>query len=468
MINIVDYFLRCVGVFYILYIILYASYLFLSVVDGALNLYKRDKMLKIRNELKHEFYVPVSILVPAYNEELTIVDTVKSLLRLDYRLYEIIVISDGSDDNTALNLIEAFKMRKVNRPIHRKLRCKEQKEVYESFEGKIPITLICKENGGKGDSLNMGINASKYPYFLCLDADSFLQKNSLEKIVQPVLQEDDVIAVGGLVRIAQCVKIEDGNVTDYKLPKNPIVCMQVVEYDRSFLASRILLDRFNGNLIISGAFGLFRKEEVIAVGGYDSDTLGEDMELVVKLHTFCRNNNKNYAIRYEPSAVCWSQAPTQLKDLKKQRRRWYLGLFQSMLKYRYIFLNIRFGLVSFISYMYYLFYELLAPFIEICGLGTMLLAAFFELLNVRFMITFFLLYGVYGAMMTLIAFYQRIYTQGIKISFSDGILAILMCLLESIFFRYVLSAVRMTSFVNYKKRKRNWGNIKREHYNKSL
>lgn len=465
MINKVDFFLRCIGVFYVIYLLIYVSYIFLSVVLGALRLYKRDKMIKIKNELKHEYYIPVSVLVPAYNEELTIVDSVKSLLALNYKLYEIIIIDDGSTDNTAKNIIDSFEMNRIDRPIHRKVKCKPQRAVYEAVVNKISITLISKENGGKGDSLNMGINASRYPYFLCLDADSFLQKNSLEKIVQPVLGDDSVIAVGGMVRIAQCVEIKNGDIVGYKLPKNPITCMQVLEYDRSFLASRILLDQINGNLIISGAFGLFRKEEVVAAGGYDDSTLGEDMELVVKLHALCRNSNKKYTIKYEPGAICWSQAPSSIVDLMKQRRRWHLGLFQSMVKYRYMFLNLRFGLVSIISYMYYLLYELISPIIEIFGFITMLVAMYFGLLNVRFMLTFLILYGIYGALMTLIAFYQRIYTQALKISVGDGILALFMCLLENIFFRYIISFVRMTAFFNYKKNKRRWGIIKREKHN---
>lgn len=161
----------------------------------------------------------------------------------------------------------------------------------------------------------MGINASRYPYFICVDADSMLQKDSLERIVQPAMEDDAVVAVGGLIRVAQCIQIEeDGAALSYHLPWNFLTGMQVMEYDRSFLASRILLDGFNGNMIISGAFGLFKKDVVIAAGGYATDTLGEDMELVAKLHVFCRNNLHRYSIRYEPNAICWSQAPSTLGD----------------------------------------------------------------------------------------------------------------------------------------------------------
>ena len=406
----VEIFLRGVGTFFLLYLILYATYLFLSVLVGAWRLYQHDRMAQIRNELRHDYYVPISVLVPAYNEEVTIVDSVRSLMDLDYRLYEIIVIDDGSKDETAARLIEAFSMRRVERPVHLRLKCRPLKAVYEAPGTKVTLTLVHKENGGKGDSLNMGINVSRYPYFLCMDADSLLQKDSLEKIAQPVLEDDCVVAVGGLIRVAQCVEMENGEVVGYHLPANPVTCMQVMEYDRSFLASRILMDQFNGNHIISGAFGLFKKETVVAAGGYDAGTLGEDMELVVKLHVYCRNNQQKYAIRYEPNAVCWSQAPTSLKDLMKQRRRWHLGLFQSMVLHRQIFANPRFGLVSWISYMYYLLFELLSPAIEVFGILTMVLAACFGFLNVPFMLRYFLFYAAYGAAMTMTAFYQRIYT----------------------------------------------------------
>ena len=431
-----DVFFDAVALFFLLYLIVY--------------------------ELKHEFYFPVSILVPAYNEEVTILDSVRSLLDLDYRLYEVIVVDDGSKDRTSQILAEAFKLQKVSRPIRRIVPTKAVEAVYEGICNGISLTLIRKENGGKGDALNMGINASRYPYFVCIDADSMLQKDSLERIVQPVMEDDTVVAVGGLIRVAQCIELEEGNVVGYHLPKNVLSSMQVMEYDRSFLASRILLDGFNGNLIISGAFGLFKKDVVAAVGGYDCHTLGEDMELVMKMHVFCRCNDIPYSIRYEPNAVCWSQAPGSLSDLAKQRRRWHLGLFQSLMKYRDMFLRTRFGLVGTVSYFYYLVYELLSPFIEVFGLIATALAAFLGYLSVPFMISFYILYAAYGAILTITAFFQRIYTQKLKISRSDTIRAVIMCFLENVFFHFFLSFVRTTAFKGYRKRKLQWGSIKRE------
>ena len=450
------------ALFFLIYLIIYASFLFLSVATGAYRLYKRDKMLDIKNELKHDFYFPISILVPAYNEEVTILDSVRSLLDLDYRLYEVIVLDDGSKDRTTDILVDAFHLTRTNRPIRKTVACQPEEAIYEGVYNGIRLTLIRKKNGGKGDALNMGINASNYPYFVCIDADSMLQKDSLKKIVQPVMENDKVVAVGGLIRVAQCIHLEEGNVISYHLPHNLRIGMQVMEYDRSFLASRIFMDGFNGNLIISGAFGLFKKEIAAAAGGYDTHTLGEDMELVMKLHAFCRCNDIPYSIRYEPNAVCWSQAPGSLKDLAKQRRRWHLGLFQSLVKYRNMFMKTRYGLIGSVSYLYYLVYELLSPFIEVFGLLVTFLAAAMGYLSVPFMIGFYLLYAAYGSILTITAFFQRVYTQKLKVSRTDMVRAVILCFMENIFFHFFLSFVRVTAFAGYRRKKLQWGSIKRE------
>lgn len=459
--------LRWVEAFFLLYLLLYASYLFLSVAMGAWRLYHQDRMRTIKNELKHDFYFPVSVLVPAHNEEVTILDNVKSLLDLDYQLYEVIVIDDGSGDETSQVLIDYFHMREVSRPIRLSIPCKSIEAVYEAPDTRVRLTLLRKENGGKGDALNAGINASQYPYFLCIDADSVLQWDSLERIVQPVLEDDDVVAVGGLIRVAQCIKFNpDGEggahrELSYHLPWNFLTSMQVMEYDRSFLASRILLDGFNGNLIISGAFGLFKKSVVIAAGGYATDVLGEDMELVAKLHAYCRSNMERYSIRYEPNAVCWSQAPSTLPDLFRQRRRWHIGLFQCITRYRFMFLKSRFGMVGTISYLYYLLYELYSPIIEVVGLAVTVAAALVGLLNAKFMLQFYLLFAIYSSILTITAFFQRIYTQNIHISRQDVLRACIMCLIENIFFRFVFDFIRLSALIGYQKNKGTWGTIKR-------
>lgn len=465
MIIVIDTFLKVVGVFFILYLIGYSTFLFLSVLVGSSELYKIHKQKRLQNILPNDYFLPISIIVPAYNEEITVVETVKSLLELDYRLYEIIVVDDGSKDNTANEVINAFNMHPVLRPIRRRIACQPEEFIYETHGTKVPLTVIRKKNGGKADALNMGINAANYPYFICMDADSVLQYDSLKNISEPVLRNRNVAAVGGLVRLSNDVELENCRVKKYRLPKNILAAMQVLEYDRSFLASRILFDKFNGSLIISGAFGLFKKDLVIETGGYDSGTMGEDMELVVKLHEYCRANNIDYKICYATDAICWTQAPEKTGDLKKQRKRWHLGLFQSMYKHRKMLCNPKFGAVSFISYLYFLIYELLSPFIEIFGVFTILLAFCVNLINVPFMVLFFLIYAVFGSVLSLTAFFSRMYTSNLKVTFKDALKACFLCVFEITCLRFVLAWVRATAFIGYKKKKLQWGRIERKKIN---
>lgn len=461
MFDIIKIFYSIVGVLFIVYLLGYSTFLLLSVISGSLELYRDNKKKRYHGEIEHDYFVPVSIIVPAYNEEVTVADTVKSLLMMDYRLYEIVVVDDGSVDATTKVLVDRFRLIQVERPVNRQIPCRPETGIYEGMVNGISITLVQKQNGGKADALNMGINMSRYPYFICMDADSVLQRDSLKNIVRPILEEDNIVAVGGLVRISNCAVLDQGVLVKYHMPWNPIVGMQILEYDRSFMASRILMDKYNGNLIISGAFGLFHKETVCNVGGYDADTMGEDMELVVKLHAFCRINKISYGIRYAPDAICWSQCPATIKDLRKQRRRWYLGLFQTLMKHRKMFLSPEFGMVGSISFLYYLLYELFSPFIELFGIATIILAYLVNLVNVPFMILFFLIYAVYGAILTITAFFARIYTQNIRLSFTDVIKAIYLCIAESVFFRFIQAVTRMTAFVGYKKKRNAWGHIQR-------
>lgn len=457
-------FLNGVGVFFIIYLVGYSTFLFLAVVVGSSTLYQTRQQTRLKNLLEKNYYVPVTIIVPAYNEELTVVDTVRSLLALDYRLYEIVVVDDGSGDATSQKLIDAFRMHPIRRPIRRQVDCQREEFIYTAMDQKVPLTLVRKKNGGKADALNMGINIAQYPYFICIDADSVLQYDSLREIVRPVLEDDNVIAVGGSVRPCNGAEIQEGRVVQYRLPRKLLPCMQVLEYDRSFLAARILFDKFNGSLIISGAFGLFKKDVVIACGGYDHSTMGEDMELVVKMHEFCLANGLPYRIRYATGAICWTQVPERLKDLCTQRRRWHLGLFQSMMRHRGLFANLSYGPVSLISYVYFLLYELFSPYIELFGVLTMVLAFFVDLINIPFMILFYLIYAVFGSVLSLTAFFSRIQTIDLKISFMDGVKAVMLCLAEVTCLRFIMAFVRATAFRGYRKKKMQWGRIERKKF----
>ncbi len=442
------------GIFFIIYLLGYSTFLFVSVIVGENELFENIKKKKLQNIIEHDYYIPISIIVPAYNEEVTIIQTIESLLNLDYKTYEIIIVNDGSTDKTLDILNRKFNLNLVYRPIRKQLDSKNSIGIYEnSEEEKVSITLIDKENGGKADAINMGINASKYPYFVCMDSDSILEVDSLKKIATPILEDQNVIAVGSKIHISNDSVFKEGKLVELRLPKKIIPALQVLEYERSFLASRILLDKFNANLIISGAFGLFQKEAVINVGGYQLSSMGEDMELIVKLHSYYKSNSLPYKIKYAYEAVCWTQAPERLRDVLKQRKRWHLGLYQSLSQHKNLFTT---G-----SYLYYLIYELLSPFIELIGLFITLLAAVFGLLNVKHMILFFAVYALFGSMLTIISFLTRNYLSEAKVKFSDILRAFILCIPENIIFRFILAWTRMGSILFYRGKKTKWGSIER-------
>lgn len=457
-----DVILEIINIFFLVYLVGYSTFLFLSVTVGSSELFKKKQQYRMMNAIENNYYIPISIIVPAYNEEITVTDTVKSLLTLDYKVYEIIVVDDGSGDDTSKVMIEEFQMEPVRMPIRRQLPCQQDEFVYETKIQNIHVSLIRKKNGGKADALNMGINASRYPYFICIDADSVLQHDSLKKIALPLLENENVIAVGGSVRPSNGSVIENGRVVSYRLPKNLLASMQTLEYDRSFLASRILLDKFNGALIISGAFGLFQKQLVIEAGGYDPNTMGEDMELVVKLHEYCTANDIPYLIKYATDAICWSQVPESLRDLMKQRKRWHIGLFQSLWMHRHLAANPKYGPVSFISYTYFLFYELLSPYIEVFGVLSVILAYLLDMLNIRFALLFLGIYAVFGAVMSLTSFFARTQTLDLKLSFGDVLKAIGLCFFEVTILRSILAYTRFFALFRYRTKKRSWGKIKRK------
>lgn len=461
----VDLFLKGINIFFVLYLIGYSTFLFLSAVVGSSELFKKKQQYRMMSTIRNDYYIPISIIVPAYNEEVTVTATVTSLLALDYNLYEIIVVDDGSKDKTSQVMIDTFHMAPVRMPIRRQLNCKEEEFVYETKVGNVHVTLIRKKNGGKADALNMGINASRYPYFICMDADSVLQYDSLRKITIPLVENEHVVAVGGAVRPANGAVIENGRVVSYHMPGNLLASMQTLEYDRSFLASRILLDKFNGALIISGAFGLFQKDLVIAVGGYQTSSMGEDMELVMQLHEYCRANRIPYLIKYANDAICWTQVPESLRNLRTQRRRWHIGMFQSLWDHRQLALNPHYGLVGLVSYAYFLFYELLSPYLEVLGLFSVLLAYLVDLLNVRFALLFLGIYTLFSAVMSLTSFFARVQTLDLSLSARDAMKAVELCLFEITILRSVLVYTRFFALIGYRKNKKNWGQIKRKKIN---
>ena len=305
--------LEIIEVFFVSYLIGYAIILMSSIILGSVSIYERKRKKELNNIINYDKDLKISIIVPAYNEEITIIETIESLVNVNYKDYEIIIVDDESEDNTSEKVIKHCNLQKIERFIINKIKTKPIKSIYEGVYKDVPIIFVKKENGGKADSLNVGVNVSDYPWFICIDADSILQEDALQKIVQPIIEDTRVIALGGAIMINNGAIIENGKVKRYDMPKSVLASLQAIEYNRTFLASRIMFDKLNANLIISGAFGAFRKDVVIATGGYEPSTRGEDMELVIKLHRFCIDNKIDYIMRYVPDTICWTQAPEKLR-----------------------------------------------------------------------------------------------------------------------------------------------------------
>jgi cellulose synthase/poly-beta-1,6-N-acetylglucosamine synthase-like glycosyltransferase len=325
-------------------------------------------------ELSGSVHVPpVSILVPSYNEELTIIENVHSLMALEFPVYEVIIINDGSKDQTLQVLINEFGLQRCRLSAnHNLLESKPVEEIYRNPQYP-KIVVINKANGGKADALNAGINVAQYPLIATIDADSMLEKDALIRLVQLYMENPEQhIAIGGNVRIANGSTIQDGRVASHRLSNKWLPAMQYVEYMRAFLGARIGWSALNGLLIVSGAFGLFRKDYVIQVGGYEADCPGEDMNIVMKLHRFMLQEGLPYRILFCPDAVCWTQAPDTLKVLGAQRRRWIRGNLWNMIHFKAMLFVPRYKLIGWLALPYTILYETLSPFIKLSGLAALL------------------------------------------------------------------------------------------------
>src|SRR6185369_10958297 len=274
------------------------------------------------------FEPKISVLVPAYNEEANIAASIRSLLQLDYPDYEVVVINDGSRDRTLDVLREEFALQEFPEAFLVRLQTRPVRGLYRSLVHP-QLRVIDKVNGGKADALNAGINGARFPLFCGVDADSILQQDSLRLVARPFLEDPSTVACGGTIRIANGCQMSGGALVRAGVPRSYLALCQTVEYLRAFLFGRAGWSPLNALLIISGAFGLFDKEVVVQVGGYRTDSIGEDMELVVRLHRILRKRRQKYRIALVPDPVCWTEAPEDLQTLKNQRVRWQRGLSDS-------------------------------------------------------------------------------------------------------------------------------------------
>lgn len=322
----------------------------------------------------------VSLLAPAYNEEATIASSIQSLLQLSYPDYEVIVINDGSKDNTLDILKREFDLIVIPETPSSSL---VTRKVITTYRSKIHpnLKVIDKENGGKADALNVGLNFCHSLLYCCIDADSILERNSLQRVIEPFLEDPSTIATGGTVRIANGCQVREGYLTQVGLPRNPLALFQIVEYLRAFLFGRMGWSALNGMLIISGAFGVFKKDVVIEIGGYRTDTVGEDMELVARLHRHMRQQKKPYRICFVPDPICWTEAPEDLKTLKNQRVRWQRGLSESLSKNISLLFHPKGGFVGWVAFPFMILFEWLEPFIQVVGYSLTIAAYFLGLIS---------------------------------------------------------------------------------------
>ena len=421
---------------------------------------EHDKLSKLDHML------PISLLVPAYNEEMTIVDNVVNLLDLDYYEYEVIVVNDGSSDKTLEQLKENFELVQINEPIRNSIKTKKIKAFYRST--KYPyLVVVDKENGGKADALNTGINIARYPIFAAIDADSILEKDSLIKLVSPFFFDKHVMAVGGIIRIANGCKIEDGKLTQVKFPKKFWAKLQTVEYLRAFLTGRMGFDAMGMLLIISGAFGAFRKRDVISVGGYSNDCIGEDMELTLKLHKYAKEKKKKYVIKFVPDPICWTQAPEAYGDLRKQRKRWHIGLISSLFNNKKMTLNPKYGRIGMIAIPYFWIFEVLGPVIELLGYILIPVSYLLNIIDLRFMLTFYMLSIVYGIILSIGTFMMEEFTFKKYDSIADMYKMIFYSLVDNFGYRHINNIFKIEGMLSYRKNKTNWGKIKRTSFEES-
>ena len=311
--------------------------------------------------------IPISVVIPAFNESSSIITSVKAMLQLEYPQYELIVVNDGSTDDTLEKLVDAFGMREFPEAYRARVPCEPVRAIYKSTR-QSNLRVVDKENGGaKADAANAGVNMARYPLVCVVDADSVLQPDALRRVVRPFLEDSTTVAVGGTVRISNGCTVRQGFLEKVGLPTNFLALVQVVEYLRAFLFGRMGWSPINGLLIISGAFGLFHKETLVEAGGFNPKAVGEDMELVLRLHRLMKEKRKPYRITFVPDPVCWTDAPESLRDLRSQRVRWQHGLGQSLMLNKSLITNSRGGAVSWVAIPFYLVFELFGPIIEVAG-----------------------------------------------------------------------------------------------------
>ncbi len=409
--------------------------------------------------------VPISIIAPARNESAVVLESLNSFLSLNYPVFEVVLINDGSTDDTLEKVIKEYRLQKSNYPVRIQVPCATIRGIYLNPEFPNLVVVDKESAGNKADASNAGINVSRYPYFVGMDVDCLLDEDSLVWISRHFMANQNVKAVGGVMRLSNGNTIQNGRIVGQaELSKKSLVRYQTVEYFRSFLVGRVFWSSINALMIISGAFGAFEKETAIAVGGYSLRTAGEDMDLVVKIHQYMKKKKKKYKIIFSPKAICWTQAPETLKDFKRQRRRWAVGNMQVVHRYKSMLFNPKYGTVGLVAMPYYLLYEYLGPAFVLLGILIIPLNIYFQIVTWQQIILLLFTAILIGIIMSLGALIVNTNLLIRTLSMRDFMILIGYCFLENFTFRPYNLFLRISVLFRYKKYLHVWDNITRQSY----
>ncbi len=404
---------------------------------------------------------PVTVIVPAYNEVRGIVESVTSLLQLNYPGHEVIVVDDGSTDTTLSCLIDAFELTEVDLIYRAHIPTAPVDRFYVNPE--LPgLTVVTKRNSGKADTLNVGINLSRSPYFCSVDADSLLERDALLRLMGPIVSSsDEIVATGGIVRVANGCRVEDGQVKWVHMPGDFLSRLQVVEYLRCFLFGRTGWSRFSALLILSGTFSLFQKSEVMALGGYNTRTVAEDMELVVRLHRNLKQRAKPYRITFVADPICWTEAPISLKQLGRQRRRWHQGLGETLARHFSMTMNPRYGSVGLLGVPYQ-WVELWGPVVELVGYFVVGISAVLGVLSIDFLVLYLVLSLLLGILLSVGSVLLEELTERSYPNWSDVAMLLVVAVLENFGYRQLNVIWRVRGLFQFLTARRKWDTVKKE------
>jgi len=462
-VNLVESSLAIFGVFAIVYFavlsLLYGAFAFIGLRAVILES-RQTSDTELRDLLERDVFKPVSILVPAFNEEASIVSSVRSFIRLHYPRFEVIVVSDGSTDATMDRLIEAFALVEEPRVWARTIPTARVLRVMRSLRHP-GLVVVDKENGGKSDALNAAINIARYPLIAPVDSDSMLDAQAILRASRNFVKDDSVIAVGGTVRPLNGATISDGRPTNLHMPHTWIERLQVVEYARAFFLGRAGWTRVGALLIVSGAFGLFRRDAVVKVDGFWTGTVGEDMELVMRLHKEHVRRGLPHRIVFSPDPICWTEVPSDLGTLRRQRNRWHRGLWTNLWRHRDMLLNPRYGRLGLFAVPYFWLFEGLGPVVEVVGTATLVIAAAFGMLDPHVFWLFLCLAVLHGMVLSQVAAGVEAMLLQRYSSPADRFLLFAASLMEFLGFHQILAVERFRATFQGTRKKGQWGAMRR-------